>query len=299
MPFTLRELRCLIAVAEEGRMTSAAARLRSTQPAVSQALDRLEMRLGAPLLVRHARGVTLTPAGRALYEKAGAVVAAAEEAVAAVGPWARGEQRLLLGVAQGTQPLARPLRREIAARRPEIELAVVELGPAERLSRLRAGRIDAELAYPPPHEEGLRARAMLHSPCYAVLSERHRLAAAPSLRLEDVAGELMPCPAEEAAGQLAARGWMTTCPGKGSATQRDGTPALDELWPLICAGRAAALLPRFMLGSVVGDGVRAVPLEGVAPLEVAMVCRADDEREAVAALLELAAGAREDGRVAA
>ncbi len=289
-PFSLRELRCFIAVAEEGQVTGAAARLQWTQPAVSQCLDRLAVRVGTPLVVRHARGVTLTAAGRVLYEKAGAVVAAAEEAVAAVGPWARGERRLLLGLPPGAQAFARPLRRELASRHPDIDLAVVELAFAERLSRLRAGRIDVEVAYPPPKEPELAARTILRSPRYAVLAEGHALAGAERLRLAQVA-EQLGCPPQEAAEQLAECGWIARRSGLG-ADSGEGQAALagDELWPLICAGRAAAVLPRFMLAAVVGDGVRAVALEDVAPLEVVLVRRAEDAREAVTALFELAEG---------
>jgi len=290
LPFSLRELRCLIAVAEEGQLTSAAARLRVAQPAVSRSLAGLELRVGAPLLVRHARGVTLTAAGRALYEKAGAVVAAAEEAVSAVGPWARGERRLLLGLPGGAHALARPLRQELAERRPEIDLTVVELEPGERLSRLRGGRVDVELAYPPPREPDLLTRTVLRSPRYAVLSEEHPLALAPRVELEVLATELLSCTPDQAAAQLRADGWMARRKDVARSSELGAALALDELWPMICAGRAAAVLPRFMLASVVGDGVRAVPLADVEAVEVVLVRRAQDERETVAALLELAAG---------
>jgi LysR family transcriptional activator of mexEF-oprN operon len=56
----LNLLRVLIAVADAGSVTKAAARLYLTQSAVSAALSRLSESLDTPMLVRHGRGVILT-----------------------------------------------------------------------------------------------------------------------------------------------------------------------------------------------------------------------------------------------
>jgi DNA-binding transcriptional LysR family regulator len=53
---------------------------------------------------------------------------------------------------------------------------------------------------------------------------------------------------------------------------------VDELWALIYAGKAIAVLPEFMVSPTAGDGVRAVPLTDVEPLEVGLARRADDAR---------------------
>ncbi|MEU6936597.1 LysR family transcriptional regulator, partial [Streptomyces rubiginosohelvolus] len=56
-------LAALVAVAEAGSITRAAARLGYTAPALSQQLAKLEREAGAALLVRHHRGARLTAAG--------------------------------------------------------------------------------------------------------------------------------------------------------------------------------------------------------------------------------------------
>ncbi len=63
-------LAALVAVAEAGSITRAAARLGYTAPALSQQLAKLEREAGAALLVRHHRGARLTAAGE-LLAKAG------------------------------------------------------------------------------------------------------------------------------------------------------------------------------------------------------------------------------------
>lgn len=59
----LRAWRFLVKVAEVGSVTRAAAQLHMTQPALSRHLQQLEESVGAELLMRHGRGVRLTPAG--------------------------------------------------------------------------------------------------------------------------------------------------------------------------------------------------------------------------------------------
>ena len=55
--------RVFVAVADEGSFVRAAVRLFLTQPAVSQAVQRMEMQTGAKLFIRGRRGVRLTRAG--------------------------------------------------------------------------------------------------------------------------------------------------------------------------------------------------------------------------------------------
>ncbi len=63
-------LAALVAVAEAGSITRAAARLGYTAPALSQQLAKLEREAGTALLVRHHRGARLTAAGELLLVRA-------------------------------------------------------------------------------------------------------------------------------------------------------------------------------------------------------------------------------------
>jgi len=79
----LRHLRYFVAVAEEGSLTVAAEkRLHTAQPSLSRQLRDLELEVGAPLLVRTSRGVTLTDAGHVFLEHARLALAQASEAIA-------------------------------------------------------------------------------------------------------------------------------------------------------------------------------------------------------------------------
>ncbi len=77
----LRHLRYFIAVAEEGSLTVAAEkRLHTAQPSLSRQMRDLEDELGCALMVRSAKGIDLTDAGRVFLDHARLVVRQVEAA---------------------------------------------------------------------------------------------------------------------------------------------------------------------------------------------------------------------------
>lgn len=64
------QLRDFIAVAEEGSISGAARKLGVSQPAITKSVRELEIELKVPLLQRTNRGVSLTPFGHVLFERA-------------------------------------------------------------------------------------------------------------------------------------------------------------------------------------------------------------------------------------
>ena len=81
----LRQLQVLVAVAEEGRLQKAAARLCRTIPAVSIAIRKLEEEVGTPLFERSKRHeLYLTTVGEELVDYANRLLTLRDEALAAV-----------------------------------------------------------------------------------------------------------------------------------------------------------------------------------------------------------------------
>src|ERR1700710_1701556 len=80
----LRHLRYFIAIAEEGSLTVAAEkRLHTAQPSLSRQMRDLETELGCPLMIRGARGIELTVAGRLFLDHARVTLAQVDWMVAA------------------------------------------------------------------------------------------------------------------------------------------------------------------------------------------------------------------------
>src|ERR1700745_1733425 len=80
----LTALRIFLSVAEERSFSRAAAKVHRTQPAVSQAVKRLEDELGEQLFDRSSKSGTLTDAGRVLQNYGQRLVRLAEEAESAM-----------------------------------------------------------------------------------------------------------------------------------------------------------------------------------------------------------------------
>jgi DNA-binding transcriptional LysR family regulator len=109
-------------VVEAGGFTAAASQLGMSKSAVSKAVTALEERLGARLLNRTTRRLSLTEVGRAFYERSARVVSEAEEAELAVthlqeSP--RGTLRINAGVSFGILHLAAALP-DFMQRYPEV-----------------------------------------------------------------------------------------------------------------------------------------------------------------------------------
>ncbi|WP_144759290.1 LysR family transcriptional regulator [Curtobacterium sp. 9128] len=142
-------LRTLRAVADAGSITSAAAQLGYSQPAVSQLLQRAETRLGHALVLRGARGVTLTEAGQVLADHAlhvQAALTAAREDLDAVGGLARGRVRIA-GFPSASSTLVPAVLASMASTVPGVTTSYVEVEPPEALDLVRRGEVDVALTF--------------------------------------------------------------------------------------------------------------------------------------------------------
>jgi DNA-binding transcriptional LysR family regulator len=121
----LVQMETFLAVAEERSFSRAAARLHRTQPAVSQAIAKLEGELGEVLFERSSRDGTLTDAGEVLREYAAKLLNLRNEAGAALSELRslhRG--RLNLAANEYTCLYLLPLLDEFRRQNPRIKLAV-------------------------------------------------------------------------------------------------------------------------------------------------------------------------------
>lgn len=187
----LRHLRYFVAVAEELNFTRAASRLRVAQPALSRQMKDLEDELDTALFERGHSGVQLTRAGKALYQRARALLA---EAAAAVN-----EARMAGGVISGRVVLGfpsgihlnylAPVIARFRASHPNVEFDYYHGLPEQQMKALRAGRVDVAFVNLPEPLKGLRHVVVWRVPFKVVLPRKHRLANQREFNLEELRGE--------------------------------------------------------------------------------------------------------------
>lgn len=148
--FEIADLRAFAAAVRAGSITKGAAALGTSQPVVSQRIQRLERVAGERILIRGSRGARIAPAGELLLAYAERMLALHDEARAAVGgqgspPAGRRTVGLLEDLAITTLPVALA---DFAGLHPQIDLEVV-IGAASMLRRLAdRGRLDLAFGDP-------------------------------------------------------------------------------------------------------------------------------------------------------
>jgi DNA-binding transcriptional LysR family regulator len=184
----LRHFQYFVAVAEELHFGRAAARLKMTQPPLSQQIKHLEAEVGVPLLMRTQRRVRLTPAGEAFLEEARRVLKAADHAVAAARRAAKGEVgRLTVGfVGSATYDVLPVILREYRRRCPDVQVSLQEMPTPAQVEALRAGEIDIGMVRPPLSEPWLLVEVLQESECVLAIPRTHPLAEQESISLDDV-----------------------------------------------------------------------------------------------------------------
>src|SRR5918992_4229720 len=130
----LAELQVFLTVASERSFSRAAARLHRTQPAISQAVRRLEEDLGERLFDRSAKDGKLTEAGRVLLDYAQRLMRLAEETESAVRDLRDLQRgRVLVGANEAAVHILLPLIARFRQRYPEIAIDVRRV-PARQIA---------------------------------------------------------------------------------------------------------------------------------------------------------------------
>ena len=288
----LRHLRYFVAVAREGHVTRAAARLGIAQPPLSQQIRALEDEVGATLLQRHPRGVALTDAGRAFLADAEAVLAGAAQAAARARRTARGEVgRIAVGFTTSApfHPLVARAIRTFRGERPDVSFVLEETGSAELLAGLRAERLDVAFVRSGlTGAEGLTVQPLLQEDMVAALPARHPLARRSRLTLRDLAPETMIL-YRRPDGRGLYDVIVSACAAAGFAPQvGQEAPRIVSTLNLVAAGLGITLVPA-SLSRLPLEGVTCRKLSGRPAVKVplSVACRADERSAATAAFVAL------------
>ncbi|WP_406381429.1 LysR family transcriptional regulator [Streptomyces sp. NBC_01618] len=192
----VKKLRILRTLRDRGTVTATAEALRMTPSAVSQQLSNLSRQLGVPLLEAQGRRVRLTDAAHLVLRRAEAVFAELERADAELTGYLRGEagQVRIAAFSTAVPALVVPaIQRLRAEGRPGPDVRVREAEAAQAYELLVAGEVDLALSLaahaPTARDPRFVVLPLLADPLDVALPADHHLAAAPALRLADLAGD--------------------------------------------------------------------------------------------------------------
>lgn len=247
MDYSLRELECFIAVAEELSFTRAAKRLHLAQPPLSRHIRTLEEKIGAKLFNREPRGVSLTPAANVFYEETRNIPRRLLRAGEAARRSASGEtSRLRLGfVSAVMSDELGDVFRHFRSQHPEIQITLHDIPPQEQLEAIADGRLDGGFVGLEPTDppDGVRFIPWRTEPLICLVPTGHELSDRKSISLAALANESF------------------------IAVSRSSAPAFADLIHDLC--QAAEFRPRVILESpraqavalmvAVGSGIALLP----------------------------------------
>lgn len=249
----LKDLRYLVAVADERHFGRAARSCFVSQPTLSAQLKKLESYLGVQLVERQPKRVTLTEAGEQIVSRARRILEASEEVVTLArthrDPLA-GRLRLALLPTIGPYLLPR-VAREIRKGLPRLELRLYEYQTAQMLEKLHAGQIDVGVLALPVNLAGLEARPLYDEAFVVAVPEHHRLAKKASLHTEDLKEETLLLLED---GHCLRDQALEICSSVGMQEKQDfRATSLETLRQMVATGAGVTLLPELASRGTYGN----------------------------------------------
>jgi DNA-binding transcriptional LysR family regulator len=285
----LATLRVFLAVAEERSFSRAAAKVHRTQPAVSQAVRRLERDLGEQLFDRSSKSGTLTDAGRVLQNYGQRLVRLAgetESVIRELRDLRRG--RVLIGANEAAIHTLLPLMARFRRRVPDIAVDVRRVPARQIAVEVQQGSLDFGALTFRPSETGLLEVAVGSDELVLLVPPSHPLASRRQVTMEEVGSEPVvahndPSPARERVLRLFEEHRIPL-------KMMIALPSLDGIKRAVELKLGVALLPRLCALTEIASGrLVAVPVAGVSRRrQVTLVCRTAHRSHAANAFLQVA-----------
>ncbi len=270
MALELRHFRLVHAIRLHGTLSAAADRLGLTQPALSHQLREAERRLGATVVTRQGRRLTLTPAGERLLDVAETVLPALAEAEVEAQLLGSGPDRIVRFALAGYTVfhwLPGFLRR-LNETLPDVAFDVQTEGMARPFSMLKSGALDIALVQAPP-DRPARARDQFErvavglDPLVAVAAPDHRFAELTEVRAEDLEPETYISYSRTAEEGLEFR--TILAPSRRLAKAFIRVEVTQAILDLIAAGSGVSILSRWAVAGALESG-RLIARPVVGPL---------------------------------
>jgi DNA-binding transcriptional LysR family regulator len=208
----LRDLRYLAVLGSELHFGRAAVRLHMTQPALSQALARLEREIGCSLLQRDPRGASLTEAGRVLLAETEGVLRTVDVACDLARRAGRGETgEVTIGfVDAAVFDIVPLLLRAFRQRYPAVNVTSRQLKAAELVEGVKAGQLDLAITRRDGSGDEVEFRTLRRERLALAVSLANPLASASDIAVADLAAEHFIIPVLEGVPSLHGL-WLELC----------------------------------------------------------------------------------------
>lgn len=199
----LDDLRVFTVVASERSFSKAATRVGRTQPAVSQAVRRLEEAVGERLIDRAQRDGTLTQAGVMLLDYAARMLRLADEAHAAVRELRDVERgRVTLGANEAAVHMLLPIIRGFLEQHPRVQIDVRRVPSRNVGMELQQRTIDLGILTFPPADRDLASLTVGTDELVLLVPKTHPFAERAEVPFEEVGRQTIiahndPSPARE------------------------------------------------------------------------------------------------------
>ena len=291
----LRDLRYLVALADERHFGKAAERCFVSQPTLSAQVRKLEEYLGVPLVERQPKRVALTPTGEKIVRRARLLLQEADAIVEVArndrDPLA-GPLKLALIPTVGPYLLphvAGRLRKEL----PRLKLMLYEYQTEPLLEKLRAGEIDVGVIALPVMLDGLESAELYEEPFTLAVPASHPLAEHERIKVDDLRGETLLLLED---GHCLRDQALEVCSRiRINEAQDYRATSLETLRQMVAAGHGITLLPELAAETPVGTarGLRIKPFSRPAPSRtIGAVWRKSTTRApAIEAIVEVVRGA--------
>jgi LysR family hca operon transcriptional activator len=259
----LRHLRYFVAVAETGGLTSAAKqRLHTAQPSLSRQIRELEAEVGVQLLIRNARGVELTTAGRAFLDHARSALAQSEAAIQAARRAAKPVFALGFLTGQEVDWLSEAMRL-LHDELPKIEVTISSQYSPLLGDALMKGKLDLAFMRAEPGMPDLIYQLIAKENLVAVLPGDHRLAARDEIDPRELASETFITVSHTAPTPKAIIDQFVSGLGLGISPVHE-VDNLAMAMSLVASTRGIALLPAYA-ENFLPSSVISRPLAGQSP----------------------------------
>lgn len=186
-------LEAFVAVAELGSFSRAAARLNLSQTALSHRLRKIEQELGVRLLARTSREVSLTETGQRILPQVRAQLTALDEMVGQLQDSARQSRRRVTFASVPTiaQYYLPQVMAEFTRAHPDIDLILRDRPANELVEKVRSGEVEFGITMLGASAWDLDAEPLMVEPYHLLVSRNHPLASRASVRVAELAGEVM------------------------------------------------------------------------------------------------------------